>query len=56
VPAPATRAPLKAVELSAMALGKSSRPTISTFIDWRIGISKAFTAPIRSEIVRLLPP
>ena len=43
---PITRAPLKIIELSAIALGKSSRPTISTTKVWRAGMSKAVTRPL----------
>jgi hypothetical protein len=43
---PTTRAPLKIIELSAIALGKSSRPTISTTKVWRAGMSKAVTRPL----------
>jgi hypothetical protein len=42
---PMTRAPLNIIELRAMALGRSSRPTISTTNDWRAGPSKALTRP-----------
>ena len=38
---PTARAPLKIIELSAIALGKSSHPTISTTKAWRPGMSKA---------------
>ena len=44
---PTTRAPLKIIELSAIALGKSSRPTISTTKVWRAGMSKAVTRPLK---------
>ena len=42
---PTTRAPLTIEELSAIALLRSSRPTISTTNDWRAGMSKALTMP-----------
>jgi hypothetical protein len=42
---PMIRAPLKIDEFSAMAFGRSSRPTISTTNDWRAGMSNAFTTP-----------
>ncbi len=44
---PATRAPLKIDEFNAIALGKSSRTTICTRNDCRIGTSKAFTMPTK---------
>ena len=41
-----TRAPLNIIELMAMALGKSSRPTISTTKACRAGPSNALTTPV----------
>ena len=38
---PMTRARLKPLELSAIAPGRSSRPTSSMTNDWRAGISNA---------------
>ena len=42
---PTTRARLNMIELSATALCRSSRPTISTVKDWRVGTSMAFSRP-----------
>ena len=42
---PSMRAALTIDEFSAMALGKSSRVTISMTNDCRVGMSKAFTTP-----------
>ena len=42
---PTIRERLKTEELSAMALTRSSRPTISIMNDWRIGTSKALNVP-----------
>jgi hypothetical protein len=42
---PMMRAPLNIIELRAMALVRSSRPTISTVKAWRAGASKALTKP-----------
>src|SRR6185437_2045577 len=42
---PTTRAMLNPLELSAIAPGRSSRPTSSTTNDWRAGISKALITP-----------
>ena len=42
---PTTRARLNIMELSEMAWRKSSRPTISTVMPWRIGTSKALIRP-----------
>ncbi len=47
---PTTRAPLKMEELSAMALGKSSFPTICTKKACRMGTSNAFTIPTRNAM------
>jgi hypothetical protein len=44
---PTVRAALKIEALRAIALSRSSRPTISTVNDWRTGASKAFTTPSR---------
>ena len=46
---PSKRAPLKVAELSAMALGKSALPTISTMNDCRAGMSKALIVPNANE-------
>ena len=43
---PTIRAPLNIAELSATALPRSSRPTISTAKAWRVGMSIAFRMPI----------
>ena len=48
---PMTRAALKVREFSAMALSRSSRPTISTTNDWRAGMSSAFAVPSSSAAV-----
>ncbi len=48
---PMTRAALKVSEFSAMALSRSSRPTISTTNDWRAGMSSAFAVPSSSAAV-----
>jgi hypothetical protein len=42
---PSKRALLTSDELSAMALGRSSRLTSWTTSDWRAGMSKALTIP-----------
>jgi hypothetical protein len=42
---PAIRAMLNAAELSAMPFGRSSRPVISTMIDWRAGRSNVLARP-----------
>ena len=42
---PTRRAPLTIDEFSAIALTRSSAPTISTMNDWRAGISNALTTP-----------
>ena len=42
------RAAFTAEELRAIAFGMSSRPTISTTNDWRVGMSKALTVPSRA--------
>ena len=39
------RALLNNDEFSAIAFGRSARPTICTMKDWRAGMSKAFTTP-----------
>ena len=44
---PTTRAALNIEEFRAMALTRSSLPTISTMKDWRVGMSKALTTPSR---------
>ena len=47
---PSRRAPLTIDELSAMALGRSSRAsTISTTNAWRAGVSKALMSPWNAE-------
>ena len=43
---PMMRAPLNIIELTAMAFGKSSRPTISTTNACRAGPSKALITPV----------
>ena len=45
---PTMRVPLKTALLSATALAMSSRPTISTTNDWRMGMSNALTMPSRA--------
>ena len=43
---PIMRAPLKIIEFIAIALGRSSRPTISTTNAWRPGMSNELTNPL----------
>ena len=45
---PMTRAMLKPLEFSAIAPGRSRRPTRSTINDWRAGISNAMMVPFAS--------
>jgi hypothetical protein len=49
---PTTRAPLNIEELSAMALTRSSRPTISTTNDCRAGMSNALVTPSSAAITK----
>jgi hypothetical protein len=42
---PMTRATLNALELRAMAFIRSSRPTISLTMAWRVGTSNAESSP-----------
>ena len=46
---PMTRAALNIAELKATALATSSRPTISTTKDWRVGMSTALAQPSRKR-------
>jgi len=50
---PTTRARLKPLELSAIASGRSSRPTRSIIIAWRAGISiDAMSPPVKARMSR----
>jgi hypothetical protein len=40
------RAPLNIMELSEIAWRRSSRPTMSSVIDWRVGMSNALISPM----------
>ena len=47
---PAMRAMLNRLELSAIAFGSSSRPTIRNVSDWRAGASSTSAVPLRAAI------
>jgi len=49
---PTKLAPVTIVVLRATALARFSRPTISGTNAWRVGLSKAFTAPRRTASTR----
>ena len=52
---PTMRAVLNVAELMATALGRSSRPTISTTNAWRVGMSTALLKPSRRASTEDLP-
>ena len=52
---PIKRVALNADEFSAMALARSSFPTISTKKDWRAGMSKAVAVPINVASTMMTP-